>query len=132
MNALYLENAYRFMILYTYFLYKTCKDTEKTARIVYRNWPKRPTPYTTHILMKPSNHGNQKPLPWLYYAGKYLVIRYVWNSGSKMLELPSIFFLPRGGTSQVAGQDGLGFVSMAIGDSMRLPPLSTYFLWQID
>ena len=40
--------------------------------------------------MKPSDHGNQAPLPWLYYAGKYLVIRHVWNSGSKMLELPNM------------------------------------------
>ena len=41
--------------------------------------------------MKPSTPGNQKPLPRLTYAGKYLVLRHVWNSSSKMLELPNIF-----------------------------------------
>ena len=85
---------------------------------------KRPIPHTTHILINQALFEIKNLFHdwWLLYTGKYSVIRYLWNSGSKMLQLPKIFLLPRGGTSQVC-EDGLVFVSRATGGSVRLPLL---------
>ena len=71
---MYLEIVYLFLISYSYFCIQNMQSTKKTAWIVSQNWPKRPTPITTHILLKPGIYGNQKPLPWLQYAGKSLDI----------------------------------------------------------
>ena len=63
LNAFYLE-----MCIFLWFrinIYKTCKGTWKTKWIMYQKWPKRPTPFTIHISMKPSTIKNQKPFPWL-------------------------------------------------------------------